>query len=191
MDSIGDVVRSGNISQVDILGDNIGSNLNITHNSTVMTNIKPKICWVQLEPTSFIPTRGTPMSAGFDLYADINTQLIISPNKRMLVPTNIGAIFPPNTYGRVVSRSSVAYKHQVDVCAGIIDNDYRNSIGVVLHNHSTNDFIINRKDRIAQIIIEYCHTDATLDAYSKCLDDAKLLPEWDTSRIGGFGSTGK
>jgi dUTP pyrophosphatase len=161
-------------------------------------NTVTELTWVKLSDTAIYPTKGTDRSAGYDLYADIKNEMkrtedlkfIIEPGKRKLVPTNMGLILPPGSYGRVAPRSSLAYKHSVDVCAGVIDEDYRKPIGVILHNNGENNFIIEHGDRIAQLIVEKCFTDLKVNNVDEAT--AKLIPAWtDTTRIGGFGSTGK
>lgn len=84
-------------------------------------------------------------------------------------------------YGRIAPRSGLAWKNHIDVGAGVIDEDYRGNIGVVLFNHSNEDFKVIKGDRIAQLIcqrIEY-----------PVLQEVTNLDN--TSRgAGGFGSTG-
>jgi deoxyuridine 5'-triphosphate nucleotidohydrolase len=76
----------------------------------------------------------------------------------------------------------LAWKNFVDVGAGVIDADYRGNVGVVLYNHSTDDFSIKKGDRIAQLILERIETPAVEE-----VDDLD-----DTARgTGGFGSTNK
>jgi len=78
---------------------------------------------------------------------------------RKLVKTNISISIPEGYYGRIAPRSGLAYKNGIDVLAGVIDSDYRGDIGVILFNSDHNlDFPVNVGDRIAQIIIEKCHS---------------------------------
>lgn len=56
---------------------------------------------------------------------------------------------PIGTYGRIAPRSGLAVKHSICVGAGVIDNDYRGEVKVLLFNHSDVDFAVHRGDRIA------------------------------------------
>lgn len=88
---------------------------------------------------------------------------------------------PAGCYGRVAPRSGLAAKHGIDVGAGVIDEDYRGNIGVVLFNHGKEAFEIKRGDRIAQLICERI--------VYPVLEEVEKLTE--TVRgAGGFGSTG-
>ncbi|MES1914564.1 MAG: hypothetical protein MHM6MM_009695 [Cercozoa sp. M6MM] len=83
--------------------------------------------------------------------------------------------------GRVAPRSGLAWKKHIDVGAGVIDADYRGNVGVVLFNHSNEDFQVSKGDRVAQLILERCVV---------CpVDEVEELPET-TRGAGGFGSTG-
>lgn len=98
-----------------------------------------------------------------------------------LVKTDIQIEVPYGTYGRVAPRSGLAWKNFIDVGAGVIDQDYRGNVGVILFNHSDVAFEVKKGDRIAQLICE-CIT------YPKVVEAESLT---DTVRgAGGFGSTG-
>ena len=91
-----------------------------------------------------------------------------------MVKTDISVAVPEGTYGRVAPRSGLALKNFIDVGAGVVDADYRGPLGVVLFNFSETDFtgnfavlngflhyfciIVNKGDRIAQLILEKCVT---------------------------------
>jgi dUTP pyrophosphatase len=100
---------------------------------------------------------------------------------RAVVPTGLSIACPPGTYARVAPRSGLAVKHFIDTGAGVVDEDYRGAVGVVLFNHSDADFVVRRGDRVAQLILERIVTPAVVEVDS--LDD--------TARgAGGYGSTG-
>jgi len=140
-----------------------------------------------------LPTYGSEQAAGMDLYADLhprdadqefpNLEFVheLKPGERKLVKTGISTVIPNNFYGRVAPRSGLAYKHGIDVMAGVIDSDYRGEIGVILINHGDEPFIIKHGDRIAQMIITPY---LTLDPVPY-----QELPDTDRGE-GGFGSTG-
>lgn len=95
--------------------------------------------------------------------------------------TDIQVEVPEESYGRVAPRSGLAVKNFIDVGAGVVDEDYRGNLGVVLFNHSDIDFEVKRGDRIAQFICERI--------FYPVLEEVKSLT--DTERgAGGFGSTG-
>lgn len=126
-----------------------------------------------------LPTRATTGSAGLDLYASEETS--ISSGSRRVVKTDLSLAVPMGTYARIAPRSGLAFKHGIDVCAGVVDSDYRGPLGVVLSNLSDKTFEIKKGDRIAQLIIEQI---AILDPVA--VDSLNST----TRGSGGFGSTG-
>ena len=134
----------------------------------------------KLSDKAKIPTQGSKYAAGYDMYEA--EEVLVITRGRKLVKTNISISIPEGYYGRIAPRSGLAYKNGIDVLAGVIDSDYRGDIGVILLNTDHNlDFEVNVGDRIAQIIIEKCHsvnweTVETLDATVRS--------------EGGFGSSG-
>ena len=76
----------------------------------------------------------------------------------MVVKTGISIAVPEGCYGRIAPRSGLAVKKFIDVGAGVIDADYRGEVGVVLFNHSEEDFKVKPGDRIAQLILEKIDT---------------------------------
>jgi dUTP pyrophosphatase len=134
----------------------------------------------KLSDNATIPTKGTNLAAGYDLYAVEDAVVVCGTRK--LIKTNISMEITPGYYGRIAPRSGLAYKSGIDVLAGVIDSDYRGDIGVIIYNTDKNiDFTIKKGDRIAQIIFEACYT-ATLNNVEN-LDNT-------LRQGGGFGSTG-
>ncbi len=134
----------------------------------------------KLSDQAKIPTQGSKYAAGYDLYAA--EEVLVNTMGRKLVKTNISISIPEGYYGRIAPRSGLAYKNGIDVLAGVIDSDYRGDIGVILFNTDHNlDFEVNVGDRIAQIIIEKCHS-ANWETVETL--DATVRSE------GGFGSSG-
>ena len=134
----------------------------------------------RLTESSKLPYRGSEFSAGYDLYA--SESVVVKSKDRALVPTGIAISVPPGTYGRIAPRSGLAVKHGIDVGAGVIDEDFRSEIKVLLMNHGDADYKINIGDRIVQLIIEKISS-----------PEVKEINELDyTARgNGGFGSTGR
>ena len=106
---------------------------------------------------------------------------VVPARGRAMLKTDIAIAVPSGTYGRVASRSGLALKHGLDVGAGVIDEDYRGNVGVILFNHTDVDFIVAAGDRVAQLILEKIVT-----------PDVEVVEDLsETARGGGgFGSTG-
>lgn len=133
----------------------------------------------QLGPHAILPTRGTPSSAGLDIYcAD---DLRIEARGRVVARTGLAVAIPEGFYGRVAPRSGLAANKGLDVLAGVIDADYRGEINCILYNSSDEVIVLPRGSKICQLIIEKIITPTP--AWAEDLDD--------THRgAGGFGSTG-
>ncbi|KAH8391772.1 hypothetical protein KR215_002770 [Drosophila sulfurigaster] len=125
------------------------------------------------------PVRGSERAAGLDLRSAYD--LVVPSRGKAIVKTDLQVQVPEGSYGRVAPRSGLAVKNFIDVGAGVVDEDYRGNLGVVLFNHSDADFEVKRGDRIAQFICERIF-------YPELEQVDKLE---DTVRgEGGFGSTG-
>ncbi len=109
----------------------------------------------KLSDKAILPSQATFSDAGYDLFA--TEDYILTPGERKLFKTNIATAIPHWYYGRIAPRSWLAYKHGIDVLAGVIDSGYRGDIGVILINFWQENFSINTWDKIAQFIIEKCH----------------------------------
>ena len=133
-----------------------------------------------LSPNAKMPSRGSPLAAGYDLSAA--KELVIPSGRHALIPTDISFTVPPGTYGRIAPRSGLALKHAIGVGAGVIDQDYTGPVGIILFNHGQDDFKVNIGDRVAQLIIEQIQTPTTVQVND--LDPTKR-------GTAGFGSTGK
>jgi len=123
-------------------------------------------------------------SAGADLRAFINEPIVLRPLERRLIPTGIKIELPIGYEAQIRSRSGLAFKNGVSVLnsPGTIDSDYRGDVGVILVNLSSDNFIVNNGDRIAQMVI--AKHEFPLFINSKELGDSERGD-------GGFGSTGK
>lgn len=131
-----------------------------------------------------LPEYKTELSAGMDLYANLDEPVILKPLERKLIPTGLFIEIPAGYEAQVRPRSGMALKHGLTCLnsPGTIDADYRGEVGVILANLSNEDFIINDGERIAQMVIAKHETAEWVEA--------QQLEE--TMRgAGGFGSTGK
>lgn len=131
-----------------------------------------------------LPKYETSLSAGMDLYANIEEPIVLKPMQRALVKTGLFIALPDNYEAQIRPRSGLAYKKGISVLnsPGTIDADYRGEIGVILVNLSDQDFVIEDGERVAQMVIA-----PYTKAQWKSVTD---LSETDRG-AGGFGSTGK
>jgi len=102
-----------------------------------------------------LPSYSTEGSSGMDLRAAVDDKIIIKPLETVLIPTNLAVEIPEGYEGQVRPRSGLAAKNFVTILntPGTIDSDYRGEIKVILTNFGKEDFVVNRGDRIAQLVI--------------------------------------
>ena len=131
-----------------------------------------------------LPAYSTPLSAGMDLRADIDEPITLGSLEKAMLPTGLHIELPDGYEAQVRPRSGLAAKHGITVLnsPGTIDADYRGEIKVILVNLSKEPFVINRGERIAQMVIA---------RYEKIeWEQVCELSESERGE-GGFGSTGK
>ncbi len=131
-----------------------------------------------------LPKYETEQSAGVDLRAFLQEDVIIKPLQRVLIPTGLYIELPQGYEAQIRPRSGLAYKHGITVLntPGTIDADYRGEIKVILVNLSNEDFTIKSGERICQMVInKYEQTEFNL---------VDKLSETKRGE-GGFGHTGK
>ena len=145
-----------------------------------------KIKCKKLRENAVLPTRGTALAAGADLYAllpDGAERVTIPPQGKHAFPTGIAVEIPEGYVGLVFARSGIACKRQLAPanCVGVIDADYRGELRVFLQNNGTEPQTVENGERIAQLVITPC-----LDIEIKETDTLS-----ETGRgAAGFGSTG-
>lgn len=134
---------------------------------------------------AIIPKRANPTDAGADLSSVV--EVTIPPHQKECIDTGIAIHFPPDCYARVAPRSGLAFKHNIDVLAGVIDYGYNDTIKVILINHSDKEFKVNIGDRIAQLIFEKIYIPNLVEviSYKDLLDDKQ-----NSRGLNGFGSSG-
>ena len=143
-----------------------------------------KVLIKKLDPAVEVPVYKSIGASGMDLMAFIKQPIKLLPGNSCLVSTGLSIAFPKEYEIQIRPRSGLAAKNNISVLntPGTIDSDYRGEIKIILFNHGKNNFTINNKDRIAQMILTPVHK---MD-----LEEVENLP--DTLRgKGGFGSTGK
>ena len=131
-----------------------------------------------------LPAYETAGSAGMDIRAFVEAEVILKPLERKLVPTGLFIELPLGYEAQLRPRSGLAFKHGISLpnSPATIDSDYRGEIKVALINLSNEDFSIKNGDRIAQMIIAQ-HSRAEWISVQE-------LNNTDRGH-GGFGSTGK
>jgi dUTP pyrophosphatase len=131
-----------------------------------------------------LPKYQSKEASGVDLCASIKSDITIPPWEKEIIACGISVSMPTGMEAQVRPRSGLAFKHGITVLntPGTIDSDYRGEIKVILFNHGKSDFLINNKDRIAQMILT--------PVIKMDLEETENLPETIRGE-GGFGSTGK
>ena len=133
-----------------------------------------------------LPAYETAGSAGMDLRAAVpaDAPITLAPRERALIPTGLMIALPVNHEGQVRPRSGLAIKHGISLIntPGTIDEDYRGEVHVPLVNHGTEPFVVNRGERIAQLVVV-----PVVQVSIKEVDDLDATERGSS----GFGSTGK
>jgi len=142
------------------------------------------IFWIRCEvdDSNLVPKYQTQGAAGCDLYA--NESMTVRPGRRAIVSTGLRIELPPGFEAQVRPRSGLAAKHGITVLntPGCVDEDYRGEIKVILLNTGDEEFIINKGDRIAQMVFSR--------VFRGIFQPTESLSST-TRGSGGFGSTGK
>ena len=142
-----------------------------------------KINIKKLNDNAVIPTYGSEYAAGADLYACIEESVSILPNETKLIKTGLALELPVGYAAFIYARSGLASKRGLAPAnkVGVVDCDYRGEVMVALHNHSNTEQVVEKGERIAQMVIapyitaEFCVVDELSDT---------------VRGAGGFGSTG-
>ncbi|MBQ1326588.1 MAG: dUTP diphosphatase [Eubacterium sp.] len=138
----------------------------------------------RIKPNATIPTYGSINAAGADLYACVDSAVIVKASETVMIPTGISLELPEGYAGLIYARSGLASKKGLAPAnkVGVIDSDYRGEVMVALHNHSKVDAEIEPNERIAQLVI----TPYIMGIFNE-VDELS-----ETERgAGGFGSTGR
>lgn len=139
------------------------------------------LAFKRIHPDAVLPAYAHKSDAGMDVrsVADI----VIAPGKRALVPTGLVMLLPPGYEAQVRPRSGLALKNGVTVLntPGTIDSGYRGEVGVILANFGDTDFVVQKGDKIAQIVIA--------PVTQPDIVESETIDSTDRG-AGGFGSTG-
>ncbi len=130
-----------------------------------------------------LPSYATEGSAGLDLLAAVDAEIVLQPGERKLVPTGLSIALPLGYEAQVRPRSGLALNHGITLinAPGTVDSDYRGEVKCPMVNHGDAPFHITRGMKIAQMIIAR-HEIAELEEVSELPTSAR--------GAGGFGSTG-
>ena len=114
-----------------------------------------KVLIKKLSPVVELPSYKTSGASGLDLMAFIKSSITIKPKTSCLIPTGLSMAFSEDYEVQIRPRSGLAAKKNISVLntPGTIDSDYRGEIKVIIYNHGNEDFLVNNKDRIAQMIL--------------------------------------
>ncbi len=131
-----------------------------------------------------LPEPATSGSAGADLRAAVDEEVVLAPGERALVPTGFSVEIPPGWEGQVRPRSGLAARFGLTLLnsPGTIDSDYRGEVRVLLVNLGTEPFVVQRGERIAQLVIAPAPR-------VRFVETGELPPSGRGE--GGFGSTGR
>ena len=143
-----------------------------------------KVFVKKLNPSVKLPSYKTIGASGMDLMAFIDGPIKLKPGKSCLVPTGLSVAFSKDYEIQIRPRSGLAAKNNISVLntPGTIDSDFRGELKIILFNHGNENFIINKNDRVAQMILT--------PIIKMELKETDELPETIRGE-GGFGSTGK
>ena len=130
-----------------------------------------------------LPEYSTQASAGMDLRANLDEQVVLKPLERALIPTGLSIELPLRYEAQIRPRSGLALKNGITVLntPGTIDADYRGEIKVILVNLSDQEFIVCDGERIAQMVIA-SHAHIEWEATEQLIETER--------GVGGFGHTG-
>ena len=135
--------------------------------------------YVKTKNSALVPTQATSGSCGFDLICP--QDVFISPHSTTEINLNIGLKMPIGCFGHISDRSSLAAKN-ITVLGGIIDNDFRKNLILILKNLDSKAHTLSKGSKIAQIIFLNYLT-------PKLLTCTEFPPETDLEPHDGFGST--
>lgn len=175
------VNTDGSITVADFKKDNSTNNFFIIKDIVYKTPVN----YTKMREDAIEPTCGSAEAAGYDLYVPSKIEGIqISAHSTVIIDTGISVELPKGCFGAIFARSGLASKEGLRPanCVGVVDSDYRGSIGVAIHNDTNEDKGVQGGDRIAQLVV-IPYVPITFN-YKESLDETER-------GNNGFGSTGK
>ena len=138
----------------------------------------------KLRAGAILPSHGSALSAGYDLYACLEKPVIIQPHETVLIGTGLAVALPEGWFAAIFARSGLAMKQGLRPanCVGVCDADYRGEYMVPIHNDSEEPRTLEPGERMAQMILLPCQT--------LTFREVEELDQTDRG-AGGFGSTGE
>lgn len=130
-----------------------------------------------------LPSKMSSLASGMDIYAAVTESITLLPGERGLIPTGFCLAMPAGLEAQIRPRSGLALKHGITSLnsPGTIDADYRGEVKVLLINHGQEPFVIQRNERIAQMVFQHVP--------EVTLVEVEVLSETERGE-GGFGHTG-
>lgn len=134
---------------------------------------------IRLDPGAIAPERAHKTDAGLDIFCPAD--IIVPAHSSAVINTGVHVELPEGTVGMLKSKSGLNVKHGI-VSDGVIDQGYAGSIRVKLYNHSDIDYVVQRGDKITQLVVMECY-----------FPDVEIVDEIKSGERGdnGFGSTGR
>lgn len=131
-----------------------------------------------------LPQKMSEYASGYDIYAAVEEPVILKHGERGLIPTGFSLEMPPGIEAQIRPRSGLALRNGITMVntPGTIDADYRGHVQIILINLGDEDFIINRGDRIAQLVFMQL-PEVSLNEVTEVSNSNR--------GSGGFGHTGK
>lgn len=161
--------------------------INRKYNTSIM-EMTNYLKFERLSESATVPKRSNEYDAGYDLYSPERHVIPPMTSSGYLVKTNIAVEFPKcpmgmNIFGKVHPRSGLSLKKSIGIGGGVIDRGYTGDVGVVIFNHGDTDFVVEKGDRIAQLVLHLIMSVPTIEITG--------ISGHTTSRGNdGFGSTG-
>ena len=109
--------------------------------------------YIRFSENAIVPIKATPGSAAVDLFSAENVVVPKSGGKA-IISTDIGIVLPDNTCATIMSRSGLCLNHDITIFPGLIDNDYRGKIRIIVFNYGNRDFEVRQGMRIAQLLLQ-------------------------------------
>jgi deoxyuridine 5'-triphosphate nucleotidohydrolase len=114
----------------------------------------PKITFEKIHSDAVLPKKNHNTDAGWDIYS-VEDRVIPAKGKDVVDVGLKVSFIQPGYWVRMSSRSGLSFKHGILAHPGVIDQDYRGSMGVMLYNHSSEDYLVKKGDRVAQMVVHY------------------------------------